>query len=144
MKVAFDIHGVTDTFPAFQEMIRKYIEDPDVEVHIVTGTLRENAEKEVGHIIDLDRIDGYFSIAEYLEGRPDIEVKWVNGLPWADEIAWNNSKADYCYENGIDILFDDSPVYIDTFNDIDTIYCQVHNPNRKTFKTRPNTGLKGI
>ena len=139
MKVGFDIHGVTDTFPAFQEMIRKYIEDPDVEVHIVTGTIRANAEKEIGHLIDLDRIDGYFSITEYLEGRPDVEVKWINGLPWADENAWNNAKADYCYENSIDILFDDSPIYADTFGEIDTIYCQVHNPNRKTFKTRPNT-----
>ena len=139
MKLAFDIHGVTDTFEAFQTMINKYLDDPDVEVHIVTGTLRVNAEKEIGHLIDLDRIDGYFSIAEYLEARPDIEVKWINGLPWADEIAWNNAKADYCYEHGIDILFDDSPIYVDTFNDIDTVYAQIHNPNRKRFKTRPNT-----
>lgn len=139
MKIAFDIHGVTDTFPAFQTMIKKYIEDDDVEVHIVTGLPIVKAKKEIGHIIDLDRIDGYFSITDYLEDRPDIEVKWVNGLPWADEIAWNNAKADYCYENGIDILFDDSAIYADTFNDIDTVYCQIHNPNRKTFKTRPNT-----
>ena len=96
-------------------------------------------EKEIGHLIDLDRIDGYFSIAEYLEKRPDIEVKWINGLPWADEIAWNNAKADYCYEHSIDILFDDSPIYVDTFNDIPTVYAQIHNPNRKRFKTRPNT-----
>ena len=139
MKVAFDIHGVTDTFPAFQEMIRKYIEDPDVEVHIVTGTIRANADKEIGHLIDMDRIDGYFSITEYLEDRDDVEVKWVNGLPWADEIAWNNAKADYCYENGIDIIFDDSPIYADTFASIDTVYVQIHNSDRKTFKTRPNT-----
>ena len=139
MKVAFDIHGVTDTIPAFQTMIKKYIEDPDVEVHLVTGLARRQAEKEIGHIIDLNRIDGYFSITDYLEDNPDVEVKWVNGLPWADEIAWDNAKADYCYENQIDIIFDDSPVYANTFDDIDTIYCQVHNPNRKTFKTRPNT-----
>lgn len=139
MKVGFDIHGVTDTFPAFQTMIDKYIEDPEVEVHIITGLSRADAEKEIGSVIDLDRIDGYFSITDYLEARPDIEVKWIDGLPWADEIAWNNAKADYCYENSIDILFDDSPIYADTFVDIATVYCQVHNPNRKTFKTRPNT-----
>lgn len=139
MKVAFDIHGVTDTFEAFQTMINKYIEDPDVEVHIVTGTIRENADKEIGHLIDMNRIDGYFSITEYLEERDDVEVKWVNGLPWADEIAWNNAKADYCYEHSIDILFDDSPIYAETFNDIDTVYAQIHNTSRKTFKTRPNT-----
>lgn len=139
MKVAFDIHGVADTFPAFQEMIRKYIADPDVEVHIVTGLTESLAEEQVGHLFDLSKIDGYFSIADHLESRPDIEVKWIDGLPWADEIAWNTAKADYCYENQIDILFDDSPVYVDTFNEIPTVYAQIHNPNRKRFKTRPNT-----
>jgi hypothetical protein len=139
MKVAFDIHGVADTFPVFQEMIRKYIADPDVEVHIVTGLTESEATKQVGHLVDLDKIDGYFSIADHLESRPDVVVKWINGLPWADETAWNNAKADYCYENQIDILFDDSPIYGPTFDNIDTIYVQVHNPNRKRFKTRPDT-----
>ena len=139
MKIGFDIHGVTDTFPAFQEMIRKYIDDPNVEVHIITGLSRVTAEEQIGHLIELDQVDGYFSITDHLVSRPDIEVKWINGLPWADENAWNNAKADYCYENGIDIMFDDSPIYADTFNEIDTIYCQVHNPARKKYKTRPNT-----
>jgi len=139
MKIGFDVHGVTDTFPAFQEMIRRYIDDPDVEVHIITGATRERSEHEIRHIIDMDRIDGFFSITEHLEARPDIEVKWIDGLPWADETAWNNAKADYCYENQIDILFDDSPIYSETFAEINTIYCQVHNPARKKFKTRPNT-----
>ena len=139
MKVAFDIHGVTDTFPAFQEMIRRYMDDDGVEVHIVTGATLERSNQEIGHLIDMDRIDGFFSITEHLESRPDIEVKWINGLPWADETAWNIAKADYCYENQIDILFDDSPIYAETFAEIDTVYCQVHNPGRKTFKTRPNT-----
>jgi len=139
MKIGFDIHGVIDTFPAFRAMIEKYIEDPDVEVHIITGLSRVTAEEQIGHLIELDKVDGYFSITDHLVGRPDIEVKWINGLPWADENAWNNAKADYCYENGIDIMFDDSPIYADTFNEIDTIYCQVHNPARKKYKTRPNT-----
>jgi hypothetical protein len=139
VKVAFDIHGVTDTFEVFREMIRKFCDDPSVEVHIVTGSTRERAEGELDGLIDLDRVDGFFSITDHLQSRPDVEVKWINGLPWADETAWNNAKADYCYENQIDILFDDSPVYGPTFDGIDTIFCQVHNPFRESFKTRPNT-----
>ncbi len=139
MKVAFDIHGVTDTFEVFREMIRKYCDDPSVEVHIVTGSTRERAEGELAGLIDLDQVDGFFSITDHLQERPDVEVKWINGLPWADETAWNNAKADYCYENQIDILFDDSPIYGPTFDGIDTIFCQVHNPFRESFKTRPNT-----
>ena len=139
MKVAFDIHGVTDTFEPFQKMIRKFIDDPDVEVHIVTGLTEEKAEQEIGHLIDLDRIDGYFSIADYLVCQPNVRVEFIKGLPWASEDAWNNAKADYCYRKQIDILFDDSPIYGPTFDDIETIYVQVHNPDRKQFKTRPNT-----
>ena len=143
MKVGFDIHGVIDTFPAFRTMIEKYLDDPDVEVHVITGLSRESAAKEIGHLIDLDRIDGYFSIADYLVMRPDVEVRWIDGLPWAGEVAWNSAKADYCYENQIDILFDDSPIYADSFKDIDTVYVQIHNTDRKTYKTRPNTGYTG-
>jgi hypothetical protein len=143
MKVGFDIHGVIDTFPAFRMMIEKYIEDPDVEVHVITGLSKESAPKEIGHLIDLDRIDGYFSIADYLVMRPDVEVSWIDGLPWSGEVAWNEAKAIYCYENQIDILFDDSPIYSETFKDIDTIYVQIHNEDRKSYKTRPNTGYTG-
>ena len=139
MKVAFDIHGVTDTFEAFREMMGVFMDNPLHEVHIVTGATMERTKEEVGDLIDLDRLDGFFSITEYLESRPDIDVKWIDGLPWADETAWNNAKADYCYENQIDILFDDSPIYADTFAEINTVYCQIHNPARMSFKTRPNT-----
>lgn len=139
MKVAFDIHGVTDTFEAFREMIYKFSMDDDVEVHIVTGSTWERAQRELGGLIDLTRIDGFFSITDHLQDRPDVVVRWINDLPWADETAWNNAKADYCYENQIDIMFDDSPVYGPTFDGIDTIFCQIHNPSRDTFKTRPNT-----
>ncbi len=135
MKVGFDIHGVLDTFGPFQDLARKMIEDDSFDVYIISGLARAEADEQIGHVIDLDRIK-YFSIADYLESRPDIDVKWINGLPWADETAWNNAKADFCRDEGIDILFDDSQVYAETFNNIATIYCQIHNPDRKRFKTR--------
>ena len=135
MKVGFDIHGVIDTFGPFPDMARQMIADDSVEVYIISGLARAEADESIGHIIDLDRIK-YFSIADYLESRPDVEVKWIDGLPWADETAWNHAKADYCQEEGIDILFDDSKVYAETFDNVDTIYCQIHNPDRKRFKTR--------
>ncbi len=135
MKIGFDIHGVIDTFKPFQEMARRMIDDDSIEVYIISGLARAEAYKQIGHIIDLDRIK-YFSIVDYLETRPDVEVKWIDGLPWADETAWNKEKADYCQEEGIDILFDDSEVYAKTFDGINTIYCQIHNPNRKRFFTK--------
>lgn len=135
MKVGFDIHGVIDTFGVFQDMLNKMIEDDDVEVHIISGLARAEAEGRIGHIVDLSKVN-YFSIADYLESRADVEVKWIDGLPWADKTAWDNAKADYCQDMGIDVLFDDSPVYGKTFDNIPTVYCQVRNLNRKTYKTR--------
>lgn len=138
MKLGFDIHGVIDTFGVFQDLISKLIEDEAVEIHVVTGLSRKEANAKIGHLIDLSRAK-YFSIADYLTKRPDVKVTWdENGLPWADQVAWDHAKANYCQDVGIDILFDDSPVYAETFDNIATIYCQIHNPNRKQFKTRDN------
>jgi len=99
MKVGFDIHGVIDTFGVFQDMMKKMIEDDDVEVHVISGLARAEAEGRIGHIVDLSKVN-YFSIADYLEGRPDTKVTWIDGLPWADKTAWDNAKADYCQDVG--------------------------------------------
>lgn len=134
MKVGFDIHGVIDTFEVFQDMIAKYINDPDVDVYVLSGLEEKYLEKEVGHLIDLSKVT-YFSVTDYLV-RSGAKVEWINGLPWADDEEWNRAKAAYCRLVGIDILFDDSPTYAPYFDHVDTIYCQIHNPKRKRFKTR--------
>ena len=134
MRLGFDIHGVIDTFGVFQTMINKLIEDDDVEIHVVSGLSKSEADEQIGHLIDLSKIAKYFSIADYLESRNDVEVTWIDGMPWADETIWNRAKADYCEENKIDILFDDSQSYVPTFDNIDTIYCQIHNPNKKRYR----------
>jgi hypothetical protein len=140
MKVGFDIHGVLDTFEVFQSMIDKYIADPDVEVHVISGLEGKHLDKEIGHLIDLSKIDKFFSVTDYLVEK-GAKVTWIDGMPWADEEDWNQAKAAYCRLMGIDVLFDDSPVYVPYFNHIDTIYCQIHNPNRKRFKTRGNLDI---
>ena len=135
VKVGFDIHGVLDTFEVFQSMLDKYTSDPDVEVHVISGLECKHVENEIGHLIDLSKIDKFFSVTDYLVEK-GAKVTWVDGMPWADEEEWNEAKAAYCRLVGIDVLFDDSPVYVPYFNHIDTIYCQIHNPGRKKFKTR--------
>lgn len=134
MKLGFDIHGVLDIFEIFPKLINQLIDDPSIEIHVITGLARAEADDVIGELIDLSRVK-YFSIADYLMDQPDVDVTWdENGLPWADETAWNNAKANYCEAESIDILFDDSPAYIESFNNISTLYCQVHNPNRKRFR----------
>ena len=135
MKLGFDIHGVVDTFDVFQEMITGYLDDPNVEVHIISGLEEKYLDEQIGHLIDLSKIKHFFSVTDYLVKKGAV-VEWRGVLPWADEEEWNMAKAAYCRLAGIDILFDDSPIYARYFEHVDTIFCQVHNPKRKTFKTR--------
>lgn len=134
MRLGFDIHGVLDTFDIFQKIVNKYADDPEVEIHVLSGLESKYLEEQLGHLIDLNKVQ-FFSVTDYLV-ETGKKVQWVDDMPWADEEEWNMAKATYCQANKIDILYDDSPVYASYFNNIDTIYCQVHNPNRKQFKTR--------
>lgn len=134
MKLGFDIHGVIDTFEVFQDIINKYADDDSVEIHVISGLEGKYVEEQIGHLIDLDKVQ-FFSVTDYLVEKGE-NVTWKDGLPWADEEEWNMAKAAYCRLKHIDVLYDDSPVYAPYFDHVDTIYCQVHNPNRKRFKTR--------
>ncbi len=136
MRLGFDVHGVIDTFGVFQDLVTKLLEDDDVEIHVISGLASAEIDDLIGHLIDLSRITNYFSIVDHLVAKPDVEVTWVDGLPWADEDAWDRAKAEYCLEAGIDVLFDDSPTYVKYFDSIPTIYCQIHNPDRKRYYTR--------
>lgn len=135
MRVGFDIHGVLDTFEIFREMLTRYVEDPNAEVHVISGLESRHLEKEIGHLIDLSKVDCFFSVTDYLVEK-GANVTWIDGMPWADEEEWNQAKAAYCRLKQIDLLFDDSPIYAPYFNHINTIYCQIHNPHRKQFNTR--------
>jgi hypothetical protein len=81
------------------------------------------------------RITHYFSIVEHLEGN-DETIEWRDGLPYADEDKWNSAKSEYCEKVGIDFMFDDSPIYLETFRDIDTTYLHVINQERRIFEVR--------
>ena len=134
LKIGIDVHGVLDTFPAFQKMVRVLATHPDVEIHIITGLTREDAEKEVGHLIDFTAIT-YFSIVEYLVSS-NIPVEWRDGYPYANKEDWNSAKSIYCKQHDIDIMLDDSPTYGEFFKTIDTVFCQVQNTERVIYNVR--------
>lgn len=135
MKLGFDIHGVIDTFGVFQEMVNILVEHDDVEIHILSGLEEKYLEKQIGHLIDLSKITNFFSVTDYLV-EIGAKVEWRDGLPWADDEAWNRAKTEYCDKVGIDVIFDDSPIYASYFDESNTIYCQIHNTKRKRYKTR--------
>ena len=133
-KVGFDVHGVIDTFPAFVNLMNALIADPNFEVHIITGLSRAHAPDEIGHIVDLDKVE-YMSVVDYLV-ECGVPMEWRDGMPYADKETWDRAKSEYCDEHDIDLIFDDSPTYGQHFHTINTTYCQVHNVNRKIHNTR--------
>jgi hypothetical protein len=134
-KVGLDVHGVVDTFDIFAAMAKLNM-DAGHEVHIITGQLYDKNMEEA-LLKSGCEFTHYYSIVGHLQSKGADLVKWdEKGFPSADPELWNAAKAEYCEDQGIDILFDDSPTYAKYFDNIDTIYCQVHNPNRKLYATR--------
>ena len=134
LKVGLDIHGVVDTFPEkFKQLAYALVKD-GAEVHIITGAKRDSTiEKELARTGI--RFTHDFSIVEHLEAKGEC-IEWRDGLPYADEDRWNSAKSEYCEKVGIDFMFDDSPIYLESFHDIDTTYLHVINQERKIFGVR--------
>jgi hypothetical protein len=132
MKIGFDVHGVLDTFPFFAELT-KVLVDAGHEVHIVTGLQHKSIVDE------LDGVDfkftHFFSIVDHLMER-NVEIEWRDGLPFADDKVWDEAKSLYCESRGIDFLLDDSQKYGKFFENMETVYCQVHNKDRKIYEVR--------
>lgn len=136
LKIGIDVHGVLDTFPEVVKLIETLKNLDDVEIHIITGLTKEDAVKQIGHLLDLDTIH-YFSIVDSLIAD-HVTIVWEDGLPYAPKHLWNRAKAKYCKANDIDFMLDDSPTYGEYFKDpsVRTVFCQVQNVDRKVYKTR--------
>lgn len=133
MKIAFDVHGVLDTYEYFRNLLKLHISNGDT-VYIISGQLLD--EQMSGFLTEYSlSYHHYFSIVEEVQ-KLGIDIDWTSGLPVVDDKVWDPIKSNLCEKHSIDILYDDSPVYKDTFNHIDTLYVHIVNPNRKQYKTR--------
>lgn len=117
MRIGLDFHGVLDSNPFFKEMAALFVAAGHA-VHIITGArfnkrVRDKFEK-MGIKKDV-HYTHFFSISEHLLEK-NTDVRWEDSEnPWFDETAWNTAKSDYCREHEIDIHFDDTEVYSETF-----------------------------
>lgn len=133
MKIAFDVHGVLDTFEYFRELANT-LYNAGHEIYIISGQLFD--DQMINFLIDNEICyHKYFSITQWLMDAGH-EITWKCGMPYVDDKIWNPVKSEICVAEGVDILYDDSPVYKDTFNDIDTLYVHVVNPKRKQYEVR--------
>ena len=134
LRLGLDLHGVVDTFPEeFAELAWAVI-SAGGEVHIITGLKKD---QEI-----LDQLNEwgvpwthYFSIVDWLEEK-GVSVEWRDGLPYANEKEWDGAKAQYCEQEMITFMFDDSFKYGPYFDSIDTTYLQLRNPQRTIYEVR--------
>jgi hypothetical protein len=116
-KVGIDIHGVIDAFPQKFKQLSTALVASGAEVHIVTGSKRDDRIEALLNNTGI-AFTHYFSIVESLEKSGDI--RWEDDQPYALEEKWNMAKRNYCEQKSIDLMIDDSPIYRDTFSDIET------------------------
>ena len=133
LRLGLDLHGVIDEFPEKFCFLAKAVYLMGGEVHIITGLKRTPAIWDWLNVNDI-RFTHYYSIVDDLEDR-GVEIVWdEHGFPHAPDDLWDVAKAEYCVKHKIDLMIDDSGVYKETFNDIETTYLHLINPHRSTRK----------
>jgi hypothetical protein len=121
MRIGLDIHGTIDAKPKFFANFSQRIVSLGFECHVITGSRRtpeiEQQLKDFGI-----QYTHFFSIADHLllQGK---EVFWKDkDNPFFCDEDWNCVKANYCAEQKIDLMIDDSDEYGKFFK---TLYMRV-------------------
>lgn len=130
MKFAFDVHGVLDEHEEYRRLMRTlyYIGQT---IYIISGQPLDDNMVALLKEHDLDNFyHEYRSIETYLleEGVHEHEDT-PKGKFWGD-LIWNAVKAKMCEEEDIDMIFDNSPAYAETFKNVRTQYNLVIDKTR--------------
>ena len=125
-RIAFDLHGVLDTYAYFRKLANQAYNDPDTQMIIVTGSLY--TLKLQRKLSDLKiKFDEFYSITQHILDKDPALIHWIDGHPFAEDEVWDTAKADICRAVNIDLLFDDSPIYGKYFQNHPTLYIEVQN-----------------
>ena len=121
MRIAFDVHGVLDTFQSMRTLMQS-LHRSGHEIFVISGQPLDSQMKQFLDTNDLtNSMDMYFSIETELLNN---NVPWTDcskGKFFPDEV-WNPVKAQICDEHNIDMIFDNSVAYQADFDKIDTIF----------------------
>ena len=118
-KIGLDLHGVISDMPEFFRLMAGILVAQKWEIHIVTGGSIEKSLKELKelHFIKNLNYTHLFSVLDYLD-KSDIEPTGTHPTMGNNEYpneVWDSAKAKYCEENNIDLMIDDSMVYLKHF-----------------------------
>lgn len=120
MKIAFDVHGVIDTYPEIIFPMIKLLREIGNKICVVSGPeeliIREHLEKL--KFFDTCLIAKWmpvYSVVDFLKNTGVHTWEDENGNVWADDQNWWDSKAKICKRENIDYIIDDSKKYKSAF-----------------------------
>ena len=130
MRIAFDVHGVLDTHEEYRQMMRGLHRQGNI-IFIISGQPLD--DEMIALLAEHDLTDHYhfyrsvetFLLEQDIHGY-EITAK---GKFWIDEV-WDPVKAEICHKEDIDMIFDNSPSYAETFKHVDTHFNLVIDKNK--------------
>lgn len=115
MKLGVDIHGCLDTIPdTLRPMMLALVRSKFCEVHIITGIPFKYVSVKLLELSVIKDVHytHFFSVEEWLiknKIKP-IRTNKKGRFEYPNHL-WDRVKGDYCKENGIGLMIDDSDVY---------------------------------
>jgi len=113
-KLGIDIHGTIDFLPKVWSLFSNLLVDNGHQVHIMTGSKITNEIKKQLYELGI-KWTHIFSITDYHESIGTEIIYDSKGNPWMDQKLWNKTKAEYAKEKKLDLMVDDSSIYLKKF-----------------------------
>lgn len=124
LKIGLDYHGVINTNLAYFKQFCAILLARGHEVHILSGGPEEKIVASLQAAgIEFTKV---FTIFDFYNQK-GMACRLSNGDFYIDENLWNETKAEYCRQNKIDMQIDDSLIYGRYFT---TPYC-IYNDRQK-------------
>ena len=124
LKIGLDYHGVINTDIEYFKQFCEVALARGHEIHILSGGPEQKIVSQLQKAkICFSRV---FTIFDFYNEK-GMACRLSNGDFYVDENLWNETKAEYCRQNNIDIQIDDSLIYGKYFT---TPYC-IYDPQKK-------------
>ncbi len=129
-RIAFDVHGVLDTYPEICMGIVKLLKNMDCTICCVSGPEKLQIQKELTELAEKgfdEKIlfENQYSVVDSLK-HWGVKFEYdADNNPWCDEETWWDSKARICKQHNIDILIDDSWKYEAAFKLTDSKFIHI-------------------
>ena len=125
IKIGIDYHGVITANPDFFRKFNRLAMERGCKIYVLSGGSGADIKKflqshEIAYSVVWSMLD-YFANQNMVSYLPD-------GSFQVQDALWNEAKAKYCLENGIDFHIDDSALYGQTF---ETPFC-LYDERQKT------------